>query len=186
MLANFFETQWKLKHPNGKVIYRDLNHTPIPHLENQTVQAFYVSQTEQNDKHRQILKLSNDLIEELKTADYILISSPLYNLNVPSTLKSYLDHIVRSEVTFHVNENGNYIGLLENKSTFIITTKGETYAGTAMEALDFQEPYLKAITSFIGLKLKSIFALEATAYPETLQKNIALQQTKISKALATI
>lgn len=185
-LADFFETKWKLNHPNGVVIYRDLNHTPIPHLENQTVQAFYISKKEQNEKHHQILKLSDDLIKELKAADDILISSPLYNLNVPSTLKSYLDHIIRSGVTFHVNKNGNYQGLLKDKSAFIITTKGETYAGTAMEALDFQEPYLKAITSFIGLNLKSIFALEATAHPTILQKNITLQQAKISKELTTI
>lgn len=178
-LADFYEKNWKKAYPNGTIIYRDLSTQNIPHLSTETVEAFYTPQevfTKENDK---AIALSNALIAELKLADFILISSPLYNLNVPSKLKAYLDHIIRSGITFKVDNNGNYIGLLNDKEAHIITTKGETYKNTPMEALDYQEPYLKTILQFIGIELKSIFSLEATAHAELLKKNIELQHNNI-------
>ncbi|GAA4238541.1 NAD(P)H-dependent oxidoreductase [Postechiella marina] len=185
-LANYFEKNWLKAHPTGKVIYKDLTKTEIPHLQNETVEAFHIPLKEQNKINKQATRLSDQLISELKSADYVLISSPLYNLNIPSTLKSYLDHIIRSGHTFRVNKDGSYQGLLENIKAFLITTKGETYKGTAMASLDFQEPYLKTIFGFINLELKAIFSLEGTAYPELLEKNNKIQQEKILMTLQNI
>jgi FMN-dependent NADH-azoreductase len=50
--------------------------------------------------------VSDDLVAELKAADYIVISTPLYNFNVPAILKAYIDHIVRVGVTFTMNYEG--------------------------------------------------------------------------------
>lgn len=185
-LADFFETNWKKVYPTGKVVYRDLASLQIPHLQNETVQAFHIPKSEQTEESKQAIALSDVLIEELQSADDVLISSPLYNLNVPSTLKSYLDHIVRSGYTFSVNEDGSYKGLLANQAAYIIATKGETYKGTSMEALDFQEPYLRTIFGFIGLKLNAIFSLEATAHPNVLENNLRLQKESILKELALV
>ena len=183
-VADFFEVNWKKNHPNGTVVYRDLTNTQIPHLQNEAVQVFHIPKAEYTDKNKKAIALPDALIEELKAASHVLISSPLYNLNVPSTLKSYLDHIVRAGHTFSVNEDGSYKGLLENEGAFIISTKGETYKGTPMEALDFQEPYLKTIFGFIGLELKASFSLEATAHPKILEKNMLIQQEKIMQQLS--
>ncbi len=185
-LADFFEINWKKAYPKGEVIHRDLTSFQIPHLQNETVQGFHIPRSEQTEKNKQAVALSDALIEELKSADHVLISSPLYNLNVPSTLKSYLDHIVRSGYTFSVDEDGSYKGLLANEAAYIITTKGETYKGTPMESLDFQEPYLKSIFGFIGLKLKAIFSLEATAHPNLLETNLRLQKESILTELKMI
>ncbi|TAI49136.1 FMN-dependent NADH-azoreductase [Flagellimonas allohymeniacidonis] len=182
-LADFFEINWKKKYPGGEVLYRDLTNTQIPHLQNETVQAFHIPKSEQTGNNKLAVALSDALIEELQSADHVLISSPLYNLNVPSTLKSYLDHIVRSGYTFSVSEDGSYKGLLDSEAAYIITTKGETYKGTSMEALDFQEPYLKSIFGFMGLKLKAIFSLEATAHPNLLENNLRVQKDSIRKEL---
>ncbi len=185
-LSDFFEKNWKSTHPDGKVIYRDLTKNQLSHLQNATVEAFHIPKAEQNEKNKQAIKLSDELIQEIKSADDVLISSPLYNLNVPSTLKAYLDHIVRSGHTFSINDDGSYKGLLENTCAYVITTKGEQYKGTSMEALDFQEPYLKTIFGFINLQLKAIFSLEGTAHPEVLQKNLKNQHKNILKELKKI
>jgi hypothetical protein len=43
-------------------------------------------------------------------------------------------------------------GLLEKKKVVVIRSRGGAYEkGTAMEAFDFQEPYLRHILGFIGL-----------------------------------
>ncbi|WP_411030151.1 FMN-dependent NADH-azoreductase [Spongiimicrobium sp. 3-5] len=182
-LSNFFETIWKKANPAGSIIYRDLTKQQIPHLQNKTVEAFHVPEENWTAENKQAISLSNELIAELKSVDELLISSPLYNLNVPSTLKAYFDHITRSGHTFEVNTDGSYKGLLDMESVYLITTKGESYKGTSMEPLDFQEPYLKVICGFLGMKIKNIFSLEATAHLDILEKNIALAQQEIKKTL---
>ena len=178
-LSDFFEENWKKANPMGKVIYRDLVQNHIPHLQNNTVEAFHKTEQNLTKEDKQYLALSNQLIAELKSVDEMLISTPLYNLNVPSTLKAYFDHITRSGHTFKVSEDGSYLGLVNLGAVYLITTKGETYKGTPMEALDFQEPYLKSICGFLGLGINATFSLEGTAHSDLLEKNIAIQKTQI-------
>ena len=184
-LADFFETHWEKANPGGRVIHRDLTRINIPHLQNETVQAFHIPEENYTQQNREAIALSDALIQELKSADQILISSPLYNLNVPSALKSYLDHVVRSGHTFMVDNDGNYQGLLKKKEVFIITAKGEVYKNTVMEALDFQEPYLTTIFGFMGIKQRAIFSLEGTAHPNILQENLNRQKEQILEILKT-
>ncbi len=44
---------------------------------------------------RAVLKLSDELVDELLAADHIVIGTPVYNYNMPAVLKAYVDHIVR-------------------------------------------------------------------------------------------
>ncbi|TYA84091.1 FMN-dependent NADH-azoreductase [Seonamhaeicola marinus] len=178
-LADFFVKQWKEVNPNGNVIHRDLTKQNMPHLSQETVTAFYIPENDISETHKTALAFSNALIAELKSADDILISSPLYNLNVPSKLKAYLDHVIRSGVTFKVDTDGSYVGLLKDKSAYAITTKGAVYKGTPMESLDFQEPYLKTILGFLGIELKALFSLEGTAHPDISENNLKIQQDNI-------
>lgn len=185
-LADFFEIHWKKTNPDGKVIYRDLNAQHIPHLSNTTVRAFHIAEEKWTPEEKRAIELSNELINELKAVDQLLISSPLYNLNIPSKLKAYFDHVIRSEYTFKVNSDGSYKGLLTNKSAYLITTKGGIYKGTPMEALDFQEPYLKTICGFIGINLQHIFSLEATTHLDKLEENKVLSHQEIKNVLNQI
>lgn len=184
-LADFFVTIWRGKYPGGEIIYRDLNALQIPHLNNNLVKTFHSPTTAYTNENKKLIALSDELIEELKTADHILISSPLYNLNMPSTLKAYFDHVIRAGHTFEVTD-GNYVGLIDNEAAFIITSKGEAYEGTPLESLDFQTPYLKAIFEFIGLDLKASFSLEATSHPSQLERNIKTQTKNIIKELSKL
>lgn len=184
-LADFFVTHCKNTNLGGRVVYRDITKQEIPHLQNKTVETFYTPEDHYSEENKKAIALSDELIAELKAADQILISSPLYNLNVPSTLKAYFDHVIRSGVTFKVAEDGSYHGLLSNEATYVITTKGSTYKGTPMEALDYQTPYLKTIFGFIGIELKAIFPLESTAHEEILEQNKKLLELEILKTLNT-
>jgi FMN-dependent NADH-azoreductase len=44
---------------------------------------------------KKAIKVSDDLIEELKSADAIGIGTPMYNFSVPAILKAWIDQIVR-------------------------------------------------------------------------------------------
>ena len=113
-LADYFEATWKRKHNDGRVIYRDLVKQHVPHIPNNTIEGFYTPRENFTAETLKSTALSDELISELKSADEMLISSPMYNLNVPSNLKAYIDHVARIGHTFNVNENG-YYGLLTDK-----------------------------------------------------------------------
>ena len=97
------------------------------------------------------LSTSDQLIDELRAADTIVIGAPMYNFSISSPLKAWIDQIVRIGKTFVSGPNGPR-GLLEMKKVIVITARGGAYEkGTAREAFDFQEPYLRHILGFIGL-----------------------------------
>lgn len=180
-LADYFEKNWKAANPKSTIIYRDLTKHQLPHIQNNTIEGFYTPIEHLSPENKKATALSDALIEELKSADDILISSPLYNLNVPSNLKSYLDQIVRIGHTFNINENG-YYGLLENKLAYLVTVKGGVYKGTFMEQYDFQEPYLKAILGHMGIKIKEIFSLEGSSDKQTLEQNKLVLESSINQS----
>ena len=169
-LADYFEKKWKITNPDGIVICRDLVNEQLPHIQNDTIEGFYTPDEYSTPEIKEATALSDKLIAELKSVDEILINSPLYNLNVPSNLKAYLDQIVRIGQTFNINENG-YYGLLKNKRAYLITAKGGVYKGTPMEQYDFQEPYLRAILGHMGIKTQRLFSLEGTSDSKVIEHN---------------
>jgi len=104
--------------------------------------------------------LSARLVDELRQADHLLIGSPLYNLGLPSSIKAYFDHVVRSGVTF-VEEGDCYKGLLKGKAATLITARAGY--SSADYADDFQTDYLKQILAFIGISAVETVALEGVA-----------------------
>ncbi|MDN5203643.1 NAD(P)H-dependent oxidoreductase [Fulvivirgaceae bacterium BMA10] len=171
-LADYVEAKWRAFHPDGHVVYRDLVKHHIPHIPNNTIEGFYTPKEKITDLVLKATAISDELIAELKQADELLISSPLYNLNIPSNLKAYIDHVTRIGHTFGMNSDGSYFGLLNGKTAYLATVKGGKYAGTPMAAYDFQEPYLKAILHHMGITVKSIFSLEGTAQAGSMEQNL--------------
>lgn len=180
-LGDYFEQLWLKENPKGKVIRCDLRTLKIPHLNGQMIEAFY-----QENKFPGILKLSNQLIQELKNADLILITTPFYNYSIPSTLKAYIDHVVRANMTFAYSKDGIHAGLLQRKRAAIITTKGGVFKGTDYSHLDFQEPYLRTVLNFIGIDEIEIFSLEGTAIRSDLGDVVKKIQTEIEKFITTL
>ena len=149
-LADYFQAQWTQANPESQVVRRDLADDPIPHIDNSTIAGFQVADEGGSHTSSDAMTLSDSLIAELQLADQVLVSSPLYNFNVPSPLKAYIDHVVRSGRTFSQNGHG-HVGLLKGKSACIITAQGGIRSVSEVDGLDFQGPYLTAIFDFIGL-----------------------------------
>jgi FMN-dependent NADH-azoreductase len=145
-----FAEEWRKSHPDGEVIQRDLSATAIP-LITDDWSATWLEESKLTPAQRSYLSTSDELIEELKAADAVVIGSPMYNFSIPPSLKAWIDQIVRTGKTRGYGPNGGQ-GLLEKKKVVVITSRGGAYErGTAMEAFDFQQPYLRHILGFIGL-----------------------------------
>ena len=101
---------------------------------------------------QQALAASDILIDEVLAADHLVFSVPMYNFSVPSTLKAYIDNIVRVGRTFAVDEGGGFRGLLSGKKALFVTSRGAIYrSGSPLHAFDHQEPYLRTVFGFMGL-----------------------------------
>jgi FMN-dependent NADH-azoreductase len=145
-----FAEEWRKNHPDGVVIQRDLSATVIP-LITDDWNATHLEQSKLTPVQQSYLSISDELIEELEAADTVVIGAPMYNFTIPSSLKAWIDQIVRLGKTVGYGPNGPQ-GLLTKKKVVIITSRGSAYEkGTAREAFDFQEPYLRHVLGFIGL-----------------------------------
>jgi FMN-dependent NADH-azoreductase len=94
--------------------------------------------------------LSDELIGELQAADLIVIGAPMYNFSIPSSLRTWFDHILRPRVTFAYGEAGPQ-GMLTDKRAIVVESRGGLYSTGPAKALDFQEPYLRQLLGFIGI-----------------------------------
>ncbi len=178
--ANQFQQQWQTKHPDGKVVIRDIVTTNIPHISQQTIEGFYTSQQNFTPKLQEATQLSDRLITELKEIDILLISTPMYNFGVPSALKAWIDHIVRINNTFGVNEDGSFYGMVTHVKAYVITAAGAVYTSNEMQDLDFLTPYLQTVLGLIGITDITFLPLQGTTMDVT-----TYEMTK-AKVLKTI
>ena len=150
-LTHRFITDWKNAHPQDTVTYRDLGHHPVPHVDEPWIAAAFSAPETHTPELQKAISVSNTLVDELLAADRYVFGIPMYNFNVPSTFKAYIDQIVRFGRTVAMNEQG-YQGLVSGKKMLIITSIGGSYRlGTPTAGYNFQEPFLKAIFGFIGI-----------------------------------
>ena len=90
-------------------------------------------------------------VEQLKAADVLVISAPMWNFAIPYRLKQWIDLIVQPSLTFSFDPQAGYAGLITGKSAVLLLARGSDYAaGTPAEGMDMQRPYLEAILRFIG------------------------------------
>ena len=134
------------------MIERDIDATDLPFLAFPWIAANFTRATARTEQQKALLVPSDELIEELQEADEYLIATPMYNFGIPAKLKAYVDHVVRSGLTFTMNADGSYTGLLSGKkATVIIASAGEYGPAAPAEGLDTLKPYLREILGFIGV-----------------------------------
>jgi|SRR5579859_4184120 len=151
-LSREFVQQWKQAHPEGTVIARDLTTSNISAIDGEWITANYTPQDARTPRQKQLLALSDTLIDELQTADEYVFGVPMHNFSVPSTLKLWIDQISRAGKTFSYTSAGPN-GLLQNKkATFLVASGGSYAADTPMGALNFVEPYLRSAFGFLGVR----------------------------------
>ena len=145
----------KIKKPGDEVIYRDLNDEMV-FVSGLTESGMNIDEKDQNENHKKMFKLSDQLVKELKESDIIIISAPIYNYGPPATLKAWSDLAARVGETFRFKPNGRREGLLKNKKAYLVITSGGTKLNSSE---DFLTPWLKFILNFLELKKLILFVL---------------------------
>ena len=161
-LSHDFVTAWQTKHPDGKIVLRDLAENNLPFVGIPWIAGVFLTADEHTPEMRRALAVSDELIAELLCADEILIGTPMYNFTVPANLKAWIDLIVRPRVTHSGPPDRK--GLVTGKTCKIIIASGGTYdEGLPSTASDYESGYLKRILAFIGITEVEVILAGGTA-----------------------
>jgi FMN-dependent NADH-azoreductase len=150
-LGREFVKSWKAKHPEGRVIYRDLATTVPQPLDATWIGAAYTPEQVRSEEQRGALEASEELLAELEQADEYVIGVAMHNFSIPSVLKLWVDQVSRVGKTFSYGEYGPKGLLLNKKATLLVASGGVYEPGTPMGAMNFTEPYLRAVLGFWGV-----------------------------------
>jgi FMN-dependent NADH-azoreductase len=99
---------------------------------------------------KEVLRLSDQLTDEVLSSDLLVIASPMWNFGMPSSLKAWIDHVVRAGKTFRYAGTG-VEGLAQGKKAILVLASGGVFTEEPWKSWDTVEPYLRQILGFIGV-----------------------------------
>lgn len=159
--------------PDAKIIRRDLGQYPIPHAEAAYSTALSSPEMMEVGQLSTAVRLSEQLIQEVEAANILVIGTPMNNFTVPSVLKAWIDQILRMGRTIGTSSTGNKIGLLQDRPVYIGIASGGVFTGERAKQPDFLIPYLKTAFECIGIRTLQFLPLQATAFLDSDQLEIA-------------
>jgi FMN-dependent NADH-azoreductase len=140
----------KARYPSAKITSRDLVRDKLPALEASTVKGIFTTDPAEAQALKEAMRLSDQLTDELLASDTVVIATPMWNFAIPSSLKAWIDLIVRPGRTFNY-AGGGVIGLAKDKKAILVLASGGVFTEGEWASWDFVEPYLRRILGFIGI-----------------------------------
>lgn len=183
-LETFLEA-YRTKNPNDSIEEIDAYSDFIPEIDADLLTGWEslrtgVAFTDLSDSQQTKISRFNELTEQFLSADKLVIANALWNLNVPTRLKAWIDTICIAGKTFNYTEQGPK-GLVMGKKALHIQSNGGFYDGQ-----DFSAQYVKGILNFIGIdEVTQLFIEGIDHFPEkkeellnqAMQKSAALADT---------
>jgi len=143
-----FVAKWRVAHPGGNVTQRDLVETDLPFVTAPWLEAYFTPPEQHSPEMKEALRLSDELVAELLSADHLVIATPVYNYNIPAALKAWVDHIVRKGLTLGFDGSGLVTG---RKATVLMASGGIYTEGSPIRDRDIAAQYLRLILNVIGI-----------------------------------
>jgi FMN-dependent NADH-azoreductase len=162
----------RVVHPDAAVTIRDLARYPLPHIDEDFVIATRSVAGARTPRQRALLDQSDILIDEVLRADTVVIAAAMINFGIPSTLKAWIDYVVRPDRTFRYTEAGSR-GLLKGRRAILVLARGGIYSGGPMKAFEHEESYLRSILKFLGITDVQSILIEGVALgPEAAERAV--------------
>jgi FMN-dependent NADH-azoreductase len=138
-IADRAEAEWTAVHPNGTVIRRHLGTDPLAaDAWSLATTAGFTPEADRTPAQEGALALAATLVEELQSADAVILAVPFYNFGVSQHFKAWADLVIAG--------SGPGAPLLKGTPTVLITTVGGGYGpGTPREGWDHSTPYLERV-----------------------------------------
>ncbi|WP_174853391.1 FMN-dependent NADH-azoreductase [Streptococcus suis] len=177
-----FQTRYVSLHPEYRIETVDVFEDQIPALDKSLLEAMGAAKKgiEISPEQAEQLDRYNALTQQFLAADKIIVVNPLWNLNVPSQLVSWINTINVAGLTFKYGPEGS-IGLVKGKKLLHIQSNGGVYAGQ-----DPAAQYIKSVFEFLGFEdIHQVFIEGQSADPSQAQAIYAEAMSKIDRILET-
>ena len=163
-LADAFVASWRQRLPDTQVIVRDVGRTPPPAVSEEWIAAAFAGEN-RTPEQRALLTLSDELIEEVESADLIVMSVPMYNYGMPAALKAWFDQVVRVDRTFSFDLSRGDQPLepiLSGKTLVVLTSCGEFgfKTGGINEHASHLLPHIRTCAKYLGTEVLEHVGIE--------------------------
>ncbi|MFG1623461.1 FMN-dependent NADH-azoreductase [Kribbella sp. NPDC049227] len=184
-LADSAEAAWKAEHPDGIVVRRDLGLHPLPSTIWPTLAAAQVGAEPTDGADRiplaEAKAVAEQLANEVKTADAILLAVPLYNYGIANNVKTWIDLLLIDPEL--VRGTGGTAG---RPVIFTLARGGGYSPGTPKHGWDHATPYLERVFADIfGMNVRTA-AAELTLAPVTPGMEELVDASKVSESEARV
>ncbi|WP_029107466.1 NAD(P)H-dependent oxidoreductase [Mycobacterium sp. URHD0025] len=139
-----FARAWRAARPDGRYLYRDVACDPVPFIEEgwtELCDAVLAAGGTDLDRLDELARTPEQadawavvrpLLDELRSADIVLIGTPMYNYSIPASLKAWLDQVTFPRMS------------LAPRRFVVATARGGAYSpGSPKAAFDYQERFLR-------------------------------------------
>ncbi|ARU56119.1 FMN-dependent NADH-azoreductase [Oleiphilus messinensis] len=155
-LGEAFTSQWKIERPEDKIIYRDIGTQPPEFISEPWIAAVFTPEVKRTEEQKLLLALSDQLIDEVSSADIILMTSPMYNYGMPAALKAWFDQVIRVNKTFTFDLNRGDFPLeptMSGKILVLLTSCGEFGFETngVRESMNHLGPHINTVSKYLGV-----------------------------------
>lgn len=157
-VAKEYLAAFKATNTDVAIITRDLAHNPIPHLDGEAIMTGYIPADQQTPSQVAKWALRMELIEEVKGAKEIVVSLPMWNWQIPSVLKAWIDQIIIPGVL-----DASSPAATVNARVTVVVAQGGSYAeGAPRHGWDYLTGYLKQVFGSMGVKDIEVVLAEFT------------------------
>lgn len=186
-----FVRAWLDTHPGDTVAVRDIGRCPPPHVTEQWVAATFTPPAQRTPEMDDALRVSDELVDELLAADVIVAGVPMYNFGMPSSVKAYIDQIIRVGRTFLFAPSDTEHPckpLVNGKKMYILSVSG---AGGFLDgghntASNHLHPHLRTAFGFIGITDIEIIHVEYLMMAgDQLDTSMTTARQQISKLIGS-
>lgn len=154
-LTERFTRAWSIANPGGKVVVRDVGAKHPSPVHETWIAAAFEDESARTAEQRALLAESETLINELASADLVVLGVPMYNFGMPAQLKAYFDQIIRVGRTFSYDSTlaNPYAPMMRQVPVVAILSAGdgELFPGGSQASLNFLDGHLETMLTFIGL-----------------------------------
>lgn len=131
-----------------------------------------------NDKQQHQVTLFNSFTEGFLAQDKIVVANPLWNLNIPTRLKSWFDTINVAGKTFRYTAEGS-VGMAQGKKVLHIQANGGVYSGK-----DPASQYVETVFNFLGVDEFQQLFVEGMDHTPEKAEDIVAEALEKAKELA--
>ena len=184
--AQVFIEGFRQAHPDWDIDVVDLWRERMPDFAGPILEAKYARMNGAgfSDAQRAGFAEAERMALRLSLADRVLISTPMWNFNIPYKLKQFIDVIVQPGLTFRFDPSQGYVPLLKDRPTLVVLASGSDFStGMNRGRIDMATPYLREVLRFIGINDVRFVAIGPTTGPS---QPIRDARDRASKRLAAM